>query len=132
MISKTQKRLLLILFIALVLIWITVFFISAYKPQSAVSSELYTFYGNDYSIELQEYNAGSLTNQYVKLNIRRKQDNKRIITLNTPVSNHGKELKKDDFSVTFGEEFISVELHNDSGVLCGSYQFWYDRLAQIV
>lgn len=133
MISKKQKILLAALVAILLLIWAAIFFVDNYRVQYG---EVFEYAGEKYNVEFEESKADLFNKQGAILCVRRKSEETSVMTsvirIGVRIDNNGEEYTQDNCKVTFEDEYISVELINNSGILCGSYQFYYDQLDSII
>lgn len=127
MISIKQKIGLCILLITTILLAILCVVICTDK---GTNGNTISFEGEKYTVWLNEYTESMLSKQKVEVRIKRESDDK-IIDFIALFDNGGKEYKKDNFDISFEDTYLSIDLINNSGILCGSYQFYYDQLDKI-
>lgn len=106
---------------------------AAYVRNSRSTGETISFEGKDYNVRVREYKNSILSDQCVSVHIDRRQNDPDIgytavINYDTPFDNGGRELTRDNFKVSFEDEYISLELTDDKGIRQGSYRFNYDSL----
>ena len=130
MISKKQKVMLVSLVVVLLLLWIVIIYIGNYTPQTKERENI-QFNGEKYSVILNYIKSVQSSDQCVGIGIKRKDNIQSTIRFDAKFDNNGKEYTKNNFNVSFEKKYILIDLINNSGILCGSYQFYYDQLDKI-
>ena len=130
MISKKQKVMLVSLIVVLLLLWIVIIYIGNYTPQTKERENI-QFNGEKYSVILNYIKSVQSSDQCVGIGIKRKDNTQSTIRFDAKFDNNGKEYTKNNFNVSFEKKYILIDLINNSGILCGSYKFYYDQLDKI-
>ena len=129
-ISKKQKVMLVSLVVVLLLLWIVIIYIGNYAPPTKERANI-QFNGEKYSVILNYIKSVQSSDQCVGIGIKRKDNTQSTIRFDAKLDNNGKEYTKNNFNVSFEKKYILIDLINNSGILCGRYQFYYDQLDKI-
>ena len=130
MISKKQKVMLVSLVVVLLLLWIVIIYIGNYTPTTKERENI-QFNGEKYGVILNYIKSVQSSDQCVGIGIKRKDNTQSTIRFDAKFDNNGKEYTKNNFNVSFEKKYILIDLINNSGILCGSYKFYYDQLDKI-
>ena len=130
MISKKQKVMLVSLVVVLLLLWIVIIYIGNYTPTTKERENI-QFNAEKYSVILNYIKSVQSSDQCVGIGIKRKDNTQSTIRFDAKFDNNGKEYIKNNFNVSFEKKYILIDLINNSGILCGSYKFYYDQLDKI-
>jgi len=129
-ISKKQKVMLVSLVVVLLLLWIVIIYIGNYTPTTKERENI-QFNGEKYGVILNYIKSVQSSDQCVGIGIKRKDNTQSTIRFDAKFDNNGKEYTKNNFNVSFEKKYILIDLINNSGILCGSYKFYYDQLDKI-
>ena len=118
------------LVVVLLLLWIVIIYIGNYTPPTKERGNI-QFNGEKYSVILNYIKSVQSSDQCVGIGIKRKDNTQSTIRFDAKFDNNGKEYTKNNFNVSFEKDYILIDLINNSGILCGSYKFYYDQLDKI-
>jgi hypothetical protein len=114
----------------LLLLWIVIIYIGNYTPTTKERENI-QFNGEKYGVILNYIKSVQSSDQCVGIGIKRKDNTQSTIRFDAKFDNNGKEYTKNNFNVSFEKKYILIDLINNSGILCGSYKFYYDQLDKI-